>query len=127
MLRTCTPELEVEHSLAAPLDALRSALSELAAAYAVPIQPLVPRPALFLLSHIACAAYLLEHAVWAYKVNAASLRVDLDAFRRWVVEGGLNEAVVDVRRAQQAQPHRLQEDKDLVYGVGVNNKVSSRL
>ena len=127
MLRTCTPEFEVEHSLAASLDALRSALRELAAAYAAPIQPLVPRPALFLLSHIACAAHLLEHAVWAYKVNAASRRVDLDAFRRWVVEGSLNETISDVRRAKQAQPGRLREDKALVYGVDVEDKVSSRL
>lgn len=127
VLHTCTPEFKVEHALAAPLDALRSALGELVTAYAAPIQPLVPRPALVLLSYIACAAYLLEHAIWAYKVNAASRRVDLDVFRRWVVEGGLNEAIVDVRRAKQAQPGRLREDKALVYGVDVEDKVSSRL
>lgn len=127
MLATCTHEFQVEHSLDAPLDALRSALNELSNAYAAPIRPLVPRPALFLLSHIACAVYLLEHAIWAYKVNAASRQVDLDAFKRWVEEGGLTEAVADVRRAKQAQPQRLQEDKDLVYGIDVNFKVSSRL
>ncbi|EPT05299.1 hypothetical protein FOMPIDRAFT_1057572 [Fomitopsis schrenkii] len=127
VLATCTHEFQVEHSLDAPLDALRSALNELSNAYAAPIRPLVPRPALFLLSHIACAVYLLEHAIWAYKVNAASRQVDLDAFKRWVEEGGLTEAVADVRRAKQAQPQRLQEDKDLVYGIDVNFKVSSRL
>ncbi|KAH9936374.1 uncharacterized protein B0H18DRAFT_1081997 [Fomitopsis serialis] len=122
------PELEVDSTLGAPLDILRSALDDLTAAYAAPIPPLVPRPALFLLSHVACGAFLLEHAVWACKTNAATRRIDVDVLKRWMEEGGVTQAVQDVRRARQTQLQRLQEDREVVYGTDARAvNVSSRL
>ncbi|KZT73710.1 hypothetical protein DAEQUDRAFT_742841 [Daedalea quercina L-15889] len=126
VLVSCTPEIKL--ALESALDTLRAALDDLAPACATPVPPLVPRPALFLLSHIACGAFLLEHAIWACKTNATSHRIDIDLFKRWIEEGGMAEVVLDVRRARQAQPQRLEEDRDIVYGADAGpTKVSSRL
>ncbi|KAH9841631.1 uncharacterized protein C8Q71DRAFT_341052 [Rhodofomes roseus] len=127
VLASCTLDPKVDKALQTSLDMLRSALDDLVAAYAAPIPPLVPRPALFLLSHIACGAFLLEHAVWACKTHDASRAVDADVFKRWVEEGGLTQVIQDVRRARQASHGRLQEDRDLVYGNADGAKLPSRL
>ena len=128
VLASCTPELEVANALGPALDALRAALDDLTSAYTAPIPPLVPRPALILLSHIACSTFLLEHAVWACEGNVASRHVDVDVFKRWVEEEGLAEVVSNTRRAMQAQPQRLEDNRDVVFGVDTGAlKLSSRL
>ncbi|CCM00645.1 uncharacterized protein FIBRA_02682 [Fibroporia radiculosa] len=115
VLSSCPADLR--SALAAPLTSLRAALRELASAYAAPLAPLVPRPALFLFSHIASGLFLLEHAVWACGAGEASAPTDVEVFVRWVDEGGLAAARDDVRRAQAADGERLRVNGDIVYGA----------
>ncbi|OBZ71330.1 putative acyl-CoA dehydrogenase AidB [Grifola frondosa] len=104
--------------LSGPLGSLRSALDVLADAYAAPIPPLVPRPALFLFCHIASGLYLLEHAIWAHSTAEPTRETDVEVLRRWVTEGGLDVALENVRRAKAAAGSRIQMDANIVYGRG---------
>jgi len=107
-----------------PLALLRSALVEdLPSAYKQPIAPLVPRPAIFLISYIASSLYLLQHAVWSYTRREVEREVDTDAFRRWVIEGGLKIVQDEVKRAQVAATERVRFDSALVYGCATRPKL----
>ncbi|KAI0648104.1 acyl-CoA dehydrogenase/oxidase [Trametes meyenii] len=104
-------------TLEEPISLLRKALAALADAYKTTGQPLVTRPALFLFSHIASSVYLLEHTAWAVKTAQPGYETDLDVFRRWVLEGGLDTSLENVRRAQRAPKDRSQTDATIVYGA----------
>ncbi|KAI8994137.1 acyl-CoA dehydrogenase/oxidase [Trametes punicea] len=108
--------LELAQTLNEPVRLLREALTGLAGVYKAPMRPLLPRPALFLFCHIASGIYLLEHAIWAVKTSEPGSQVDVHAFKRWVVEGGLGTALEEVYRAQNAPDDRMQTDAAIVYG-----------
>ncbi|KAH9846378.1 acyl-CoA dehydrogenase/oxidase [Lenzites betulinus] len=112
-------------NLEEPLTCLREALLALLNAYKAAAHPLVPRPALFLFSHIASSVYLLEHAVWASKTSEPGHEIDAETFRRWVLEGGLDIALENVRRAQTSSQDRVQTDSAIVYGG--TSKIGARL
>ncbi|TFK52431.1 hypothetical protein OE88DRAFT_1698245 [Heliocybe sulcata] len=98
---------------------LGDALKELQAAYMPPVSPFVTRPALFLFGYIASSLYLLEHAVWSSATSQPEQETDVEVFRRWVVEGGLQGAMEAVRKARAAEPEsRFQADHAIVYGNG---------
>lgn len=90
----------------------------MANAYKAPIHPLLPRPALFLFCHVASSLYLLEHAIWAVNTKEPEAQTDVEVFRRWVLEGGLDAALETVRRTKSAQKDRVQLDAAIVYGRG---------
>ncbi|KAL4251826.1 acyl-CoA dehydrogenase family protein [Abortiporus biennis] len=100
------------------LSAIRSALPDLVQAYTAPVHPLSPRAALNLLSHIASSVYLLEHAVWAVETSEPNREIDIEVFKRWVEEGGLKEAVADLKQARAGDKSRIETDRKLVFGLG---------
>ncbi|KAI0755038.1 acyl-CoA dehydrogenase/oxidase, partial [Daedaleopsis nitida] len=115
ILNACPASLAA--TLREPIANLRVALDALADAYKAPMHPLVPRPVLFLFSHVASSAYLLEHTIWAVNTAEPGYQTDVDVFRRWVLEGGLDTALENVRRALKNAPEdRIQADSDIVYG-----------
>ncbi|KAI0354904.1 acyl-CoA dehydrogenase NM domain-like protein [Trametes cingulata] len=112
--------------LAEPLAVLRKALAALADAYKAPVHPLLPRPALFLFSHIASSIYMLEHAVWSVKTSEPGSDIDVEAFKRWVLEGGLDTAMENVARTKNSRDSRTQTDSAIVYGAS-GGRVGARL
>jgi alkylation response protein AidB-like acyl-CoA dehydrogenase len=50
---------------------------------------LLPRITLLIFGHTNAALYLLEHAVWAYNNRETDWRIHIDAFIRWVTDGGV--------------------------------------
>lgn len=114
IIQSCPDTLR--KTLHQPLCSLHIALASLRGAYAAPIAPLVPRPALILFGHIASSLYLLEHTIWANVHDQTSLDCDIEVFRRWIEEGGLHTVIEDVRKAKDASANRAQLDLLLVYG-----------
>lgn len=108
--------IPLAEQLGDPLAFLRVALEETANAYRGPIHPLLPRPALLLFCHVASSLYLLEHAVWAVNTKEPAAQTDVEVFRRWVLEEGLNGALEAVRRTKNAQKDRIKRDAAIVYG-----------
>ncbi|THH19219.1 hypothetical protein EW146_g1919 [Bondarzewia mesenterica] len=106
-----------------PLSLLRTGLEELQAAYKQPVPMLVPRPAFMLFAHVASGFYLLEHAVWSYNKDEAQRDVDIEAFCRWIIEGGLKAAREDVKRAKITSLDRSNMDSALVYGSRTKAKL----
>ena len=98
----------------------------LADAYKAPMHPLLPRPALLLFAHTASSLNLLEHAIWAVNAGEPDSATDGEVFRRWVLEGGLDVALENVRRAKNAPHDRVQTDANIVYGTA-NTKTTARL
>ncbi|KAI0050417.1 acyl-CoA dehydrogenase domain-containing protein [Auriscalpium vulgare] len=99
------------------LSDLSSALQDLSTAHTAPVPALVPRPAFMLISHVACAVYLLEHTVWAHVTGSVHRYIDAESFRRWVDEGGMKAAREEVARARREDVAvRGKADLVLVYG-----------
>ncbi|OCH91207.1 hypothetical protein OBBRIDRAFT_543176 [Obba rivulosa] len=112
LLSACPPPFALAH--AAAIGALRSALAAISSTYERPIPELVPRPALFVLAHVAAALHLLEHALWVEAVPA-----DAEVFRRWVTEAGLDAAVAELGRAKDVDERtRVRGDAEIVFGRG---------
>ncbi|KAI0057809.1 acyl-CoA dehydrogenase NM domain-like protein [Artomyces pyxidatus] len=95
---------------------LSAALQELSVAYKAPVHDLIPRSAFMLISQITTSLYLLEHAAWSHSTRDRQRDIDVEAFRRWVDEGGLKTARDDVKRVLGAGDYRSQLDFALVYG-----------
>src|ERR1700734_1109827 len=98
-MESCPEKLEeqVVHALAI----LKEAIEEFAPSFQQPMPPLVPRPALMLAGVIASSVYLLEHAIWSFTTNEESLEVDIEVFKRWVIEGDTLTSIASVRRAKK--------------------------
>ena len=88
------------------------------------MHPLLPRPALFLFAHVACGLYLLEHATWSVSSSQPENATDVEVFRRWVLEGGLDVALENARRTKAASQDRVHTDADIVYGSKTKKTVS---
>lgn len=113
-LSSCPSSLA--RQLAGPLSTLQAALKDITRSYTHPVPPLLPRPALFVFCHVASALHLLEHAVWASKNGESTAEVDVEVFRRWVEEGGLNSAIESLHQARDAGKDRSAMDSRIVYG-----------
>jgi hypothetical protein len=118
---------DLSHRISAPLKSLCIAIEEIKLNYTPPIPPLLPRPALFVFSHVSSAIYLLEHAIWAWTAGEKSVDVDVEAFTRWVEESGLDAAVADARRARSADAGKSVMDARLVYGDELERAMSELL
>ncbi|KAF8158133.1 acyl-CoA dehydrogenase/oxidase [Crassisporium funariophilum] len=121
VIASCSSDIRVQ--IAPELDILKEAIKELAPSYNQPMQPLVPRPALMLAGAITSCVYLLEHAIWAHVTDEASKHVDLEVFRRWVVEGGTVAATESVRRAKTNADDRVKNNLEMVFGVAAKAKL----
>ncbi|GJE98277.1 acyl-CoA dehydrogenase-like protein [Phanerochaete sordida] len=108
--------------LTVPLALLRTGLDETRSTYTTRPAPLAARPALMLYAHVTSALYLLEHAVWAHATGEPSAETDVEVFRRWVEECGLEQALQDLARAKAAGAGRPKTDQEIVYGAGVEEE-----
>jgi hypothetical protein len=113
MFSSCPIALQTE--LREPLDALREGLSVLKKSYQLPIPSLLPRPALMLMGFVASSTYLLEHAIWSYNHEETERDMDVEVFRRWVLEGGLVATIKDVRRTKLNVDQRVQSNSRIVF------------
>ncbi|KAI0320518.1 hypothetical protein OF83DRAFT_1104307 [Amylostereum chailletii] len=108
----------------ASLSVLSTALEEIPSAYKKHFPSLASRPAFMLVSQVTSSLYLLEHASWSYANHETGNRTDVEAFRRWVAEAGLQEAQRDLHRALADAPgQRSQDDLALVYGPRSKSKL----
>ncbi|KAF8349432.1 hypothetical protein F5887DRAFT_1059662 [Amanita rubescens] len=106
-ISTCPADLQQDLSLS--LEIVRLALEELVTSYKHPIPPLVPRPALILLGHIACCLYLLEHAIWSYSTEEPTRDIDVEVFAPWL-------PIYDVKRAKESNGKRESANSAIVFG-----------
>ena len=102
---------------------VQEAIDEISVAYAKPMSPLIPRPALMLLGAIASSIYLLEHAVWAEVQPEFANNLDAEVFRRWVIEGGMEGAIQAVKRAKVNAGARAALNSALVFGSRRTSKL----
>lgn len=91
--------------------------------YTVPIPALVPRPALVLMGHSSSSLYLLDHAIWSHINAEAECNTDIEVFKRWVLECGMDGAMNDVKRAQEATEERVLGDSVIVFGGSTKAKL----
>lgn len=84
--------------------------------------PILPRPILFLLGHVASSVFLLEHASWSFGCDeelSNDRKTHVLAFSRWVDEGpngcGLAESQKGVERTWKNHALVTRDDKALVY------------
>lgn len=121
MIESCPENLEEQ--LAHALAILKEAIEEFASSFPQPIPPLVPRPALILAGVVASSVYLLEHAVWSFTANETSLEVDIEVFRRWVIEGDAVASIASVRRAKKHYGERVKINSMIVFDAPMKSKL----
>ena len=114
---------DLQENLQKPLDLLKNALEELCTAYTLPLPPLIPRPALMLVASIASSVYILEHAIWSKMAQGHSSEVDVEVFRRWVLEGGTAAAIEDVKEAKEGMKNRI----DINFAITFGNNRKARM
>ena len=114
MINSCPETLEEQ--LADALAPLKEAIEEFALSFLQPMPSLLPRPALMLAGIVASSIYLLEHAVWSFTTDEASLEVDIEVFKRWVIEGDTVSAIASVRRAKKHSSQRVNINSTIVFG-----------
>ncbi|KII90615.1 hypothetical protein PLICRDRAFT_52341 [Plicaturopsis crispa FD-325 SS-3] len=122
IVASCPEELQNKNGDA--LQALRGGLDDITTVFAAPMPALLPRPAIMLVSYVASSLYLLEHAVWSYTNGELERAMDVEVFRRWVMEGGFAEAVADVKRSRASEEsERLVANSEIVYGSSARAKL----
>ena len=121
MVESC-PE-RIEEQLAHALAILKEAIEEFASSFQQPVQPLVSRPALTLAGVVTSSVYLLEHVVWSFTANEASLEADIEIFKRWVIEGDAVASIASVRRAKKHSAERVRINSTIVFGASTKSKL----
>ena len=114
MLKSCPEKLEEQ--LTRALAILKEAIEEFSSSFRQPMPSLLPRPALMLAGVVTSSVYLLEHAIWSFTNNEASLEVDIEIFKRWVIEGDTVSAIASVRRAKKHSSQRVEINSTIVFG-----------
>ena len=66
-----------------------------------------------LVASIASSVYLLEHAIWSKTTQG---QVDVEVFRRWVLEGGTAAAIEDVKEAKEGRKNRIDVNFAITFG-----------
>ncbi|TFK27631.1 acyl-CoA dehydrogenase domain-containing protein [Coprinopsis marcescibilis] len=122
-----TVPISLASQLDAPIKLLQEGLKALPKAYTLPLHPLAPRPALIVVGYIASSIYLLEHALWAVETAQPTSGIDVEVFKRWVLEAGLQSAQEDLERAMTSNQERLDVDKAIVFGVRSGVKKKTKL
>jgi alkylation response protein AidB-like acyl-CoA dehydrogenase len=82
---------------------------------------IIARTTLLLFGHATTALYMLEHAIWAVEVRESDSKIHVDAFVRWVLEGGvmgtsLKGILQQIEGLVQKLGKRAEDDKDMVFG-----------
>ena len=76
-----------------------------------------------LVASIASSVYLLEHAIWSKTTQGHSREVDVEVFRRWVLEGGTAAAIEDVKEAKEGMKNRI----DINFAITFGNNRKARM
>lgn len=80
---------------------------------------------------MACALYLLEHALWCTAEKEPEAAADFEAFRRWIVEGptggGITQAQAAVDTAWKDWATVQKGDEAIVYGSSAAGGVGAKL
>jgi len=121
VIKSCPEKLEEQ--LAHALAIMKEAIEEFASSFRQPMPSLLPRPALMLAGVVTSSVYLLEHAVWSFTTNEASLEVDVEIFKRWVIESDTVSAIASVRRAKKHSSHRVKINSKIVFGDRTKSKL----
>ncbi|KAI0646429.1 acyl-CoA dehydrogenase NM domain-like protein [Trametes meyenii] len=79
--------------------------------------PLMPRLILNYFATIACGLYLLEHAIWSFVDGQPTAEEDIEAARRWIVEGELMKLIADIDSVRGEHLRRADLNLKLVYGT----------
>lgn len=99
------------------LSSLKNALDQLPALFKQSnMNPLMPRPVLNFFASLSCGVYLLEHAIWSHHNGELTRDADLEAFRRWVLEGDLQPSLTEIARIARNFEARSTMNSTLVYG-----------
>lgn len=100
------------------LDTLSAAVTKLPSLFKESAKnPILPRLVLTYFAAISCGLYLLEHATWAYATGEPTAEEDVEAFRRWVLEGDLTKTEADIASVQGDPQGRAELNSKLVYGT----------
>jgi hypothetical protein len=121
VIKSCPEKLEEQLVHALPI--LKDAIEEFASSFRQPMPSLLPRPALILAGVVTSSLYLLEHAVWSFTTNEASLEVDIEIFNRWVIEGDTVSTIASVRRAKKHSSQRAEINSTIVFGEPSRSKL----
>ncbi|KAF8964393.1 acyl-CoA dehydrogenase/oxidase [Flammula alnicola] len=121
VMDSCPASLRQEFSPAFSI--LKEAIEEVIPSYKKPMNPLVPRPALMLIGAIASSIYLLEHAIWSYNNSEPTKDLDVEVFKRWIFEGGVEGAIQAVQRAKVNTEERVKLNSALVFGPNAKPKL----
>ncbi|KAF9483462.1 hypothetical protein BDN70DRAFT_904191 [Pholiota conissans] len=121
IIASCPDNLH--QKLSSEINILNDAITEISAAYTKPLKTIVPRPALMLVGAIASNVYLLEHAIWSYTTTESTKELDVEVFRRWILEGGLEAAIQSVQRAKVDVESRINTSSALVFGPDAKSKL----
>ncbi|EIN09932.1 hypothetical protein PUNSTDRAFT_143321 [Punctularia strigosozonata HHB-11173 SS5] len=111
--------------------ALDSALSDVKSSLTAYLKALPPmfdaarqdstlaRPVLNFLGCLSASFYLLEHAIWSYTNNRPEKDIDVDAVRRWIMQGELPQSFSEVENSvgNGTSPDAVEKDYQLVYGM----------
>lgn len=81
----------------------------------------LPLVNLLLFGHVTSALYFLEHVLWAVEKNEPDVLVHIEAFERWVVEGGVSGVGLktlsdEFERLKCAGSSRIELDRAMVFG-----------
>ncbi|KAJ6607706.1 acyl-CoA dehydrogenase/oxidase [Mycena sp. CBHHK59/15] len=95
---------------------LQSVVAELPSRFRKTGNPLLARPILILFGNVACALFLLEHAVWARTSGEPSASTDRAVFERWVEEGGMKATLVDIAALEKGVEERIAVNEKMVCG-----------
>ncbi|KAJ7445988.1 acyl-CoA dehydrogenase NM domain-like protein [Mycena galericulata] len=93
---------------------LQQVLTNLPSIFRKTQNPLIGRSLLTLFAQIACALYLLEHAVWARATSEPSAATDIAVFERWVEEGGLRVTLAEIAGLEVGVEERIKVNKQMV-------------
>ena len=85
-------------------------LRNFASSFQQPMPPLAPRPALML-------AGVVTSSGACCLVIQTSHEVDIEVFKRWVVEGDAVAAIASVRRAKKHSAERVEINSTIVFGT----------
>ncbi|PPR08159.1 hypothetical protein CVT24_012123 [Panaeolus cyanescens] len=113
--KSCPASLKSQ--ISPELQILQQAVEEFLSSYTAPVAPTVPRPAAMLLGIISSSLRLLEHAVWSELNDEASKKLDLEVFKRWIVDAGTEAAIKALKEAKTGSQDVIAMNSALVFGA----------
>jgi hypothetical protein len=121
--------IQPHNGIKASVQGLKSAVDSMPANFSKTTKnELLPLVNLLLFGHATSALYLLEHVFWAVEKNEPDVVVHIEAFERWIVEGGVSGVGLKVlndefERLQSAGSNRVGLDSTLVFSRKVDTSV----